>query len=128
MTRNTSPTPEGRVEERAIAEWVEGYERAWDSNARDDIERLFTEDARYFTAPHREPWAGKKAIVEGWLAVADDPGGWELRYEILATAGDLAFVRGWTSYADGDRFSNLWVIRLDPDGRCSEFTEWWMEE
>ena len=24
-------------------------------------------------------------------------------------------------------YSNLWVIRLDGDGRCSEFTEWWMQ-
>jgi hypothetical protein len=24
-------------------------------------------------------------------------------------------------------YSNLWVIRLDADGRCAEFTEWWMQ-
>jgi len=29
-------------------------------------------------------------------------------------------------YDDGDRFSNLWVARFGADGRCSEFTEWWM--
>jgi hypothetical protein len=23
-------------------------------------------------------------------------------------------------------YSNLWVIRLDADGRCAEFAEWWM--
>ena len=23
--------------------------------------------------------------------------------------------------------SNLWVIRLDPEGRCAEFAEWWMQ-
>lgn len=25
-------------------------------------------------------------------------------------------------------YSNLWVIVLEPDGRSSEFTEWWMEQ
>lgn len=29
-------------------------------------------------------------------------------------------VRRWRVY------SNLWVIRLDAEGRCAEFTEWWM--
>ena len=37
------------------------------------------------------------------------------------------FVRGWTHYDDPPGFSNLWVIRFDADGRCIEFTEWWME-
>jgi hypothetical protein len=23
-------------------------------------------------------------------------------------------------------YSNLWIIRLDAEGRCTEFTEWWM--
>jgi hypothetical protein len=23
-------------------------------------------------------------------------------------------------------YSNLWVIRFDADGRCREFTEWYM--
>jgi hypothetical protein len=46
----------------------------------------------------------------------------------VALADDLAFVRGWTDYPKDEpsAYSNLWVIRLDPDGRCSEFTEWWM--
>jgi hypothetical protein len=37
-------------------------------------------------------------------------------------------VRGSTRYlATGRTYSNLWVIVLDADGRCREFTEWWME-
>jgi ketosteroid isomerase-like protein len=46
---------------------------------------------------------------------------------VLAIADDIAFVQGQTDYAsDGKTYSNLWVIRMR-DGRCSEFTEWWME-
>jgi len=40
---------------------------------------------------------------------------------------ELAIVQGVTVYAD-ETFSNLWVIRLGPDGRCHEFTEWWMTQ
>jgi hypothetical protein len=36
-------------------------------------------------------------------------------------------VRGWTKYFEPEReYSNIWVIRFDDEGRCTEFTEWWM--
>lgn len=117
------------MEKKDVEAWVDGYVRAWTTNDPDDIGDLFTDDARYWTAPHREPWSGRDGIVAGWLDRKDEPGEWEFRYEVLATAGDLGFVQGWTTYTDeGKRYSNLWVIRLAPDGRASEFTEWWMEE
>ena len=38
-----------------------------------------------------------------------------------------AVATGETVYADGRRFSNLFVLRFDGDGRCSEFVEWYIE-
>jgi ketosteroid isomerase-like protein len=115
------------VDAPTLERWVEGYLAAWSSNDPQDIGRLFTDDARYNTAPHREPWKGRQGIVEGWIDRKDEPGEWDFRYEVLAIADDLGFVRGWTTYhTDEDDYSNLWVIRLDDAGRCSEFTEWWM--
>ena len=35
---------------------------------------------------------------------------------------------GETRYADGKAYSNLFVMRFDGDGRCSEFVEWFMEQ
>ncbi|HZA60411.1 MAG TPA: nuclear transport factor 2 family protein [Actinomycetota bacterium] len=111
-----------------LQRWMAGYVRAWGSNDRDDIAALFTEDARYWTAPHREPWTPREAIVEGWLGRREEPDEWTFRWEPVAETGDLAFVRGWTDYPkEGKRYSNLWVIRFAPDGRAAEFTEWWME-
>jgi hypothetical protein len=38
-------------------------------------------------------------------------------------------VQGWTQYLDPPRaYNNLWVIKLDTEGRCTEFTEWWMQQ
>lgn len=110
-----------------LTAWVDGYVRAWASNDPDDIGRLFTDDALYSTAPFREPWRGRAAIVAGWLDRKDDPGDYAFRYEVLAIAGNLGFVRGWASYTNPPtEYSNLWVVRLAADGRCTEFTEWWM--
>jgi hypothetical protein len=41
-------------------------------------------------------------------------------------------VQGLTTYASADDqpeavFSNIWVIRLDPDGRANSFAEWWVQ-
>ncbi len=109
--------------------WIAGYRRAWESNDSDDIARLFTEDARYYTAPFRDPWQGRDDIVARWIEIKDEPSEWTFRSELLGISDDLGFVRGWTTYTDQKHpLSNLWVIRLAPDGRCSEFTEWWMEE
>jgi uncharacterized protein (TIGR02246 family) len=112
-----------------VDRWLQGYLRAWESNDPEDIGSLFTDDAKYYTAPHREPWAGRQAIVDGWIGRKDEPGDWTFQSDILAIADDLAFVQGVTGYpnADPSAYSNLWVIRLADDGRCSEFTEWWMD-
>ena len=113
---------------RDLETWVDGYVRTWETNEPADIARLFTQDAAYYTAPFREPWRGRDAIVAGWLERKDEPGQWSFRHEVQAVADGLGFVRGWTRYHDPPReYSNLWVIRLEPDGRCSDLTEWWME-
>ncbi len=115
------------METQDVQRWVEGYIRAWESNDPGDIGGLFADDARYFTTPYREPWRGRDAIVAGWIDNKDEPGDYIFRFEVLAVAGDLAFVQGWTHYKEPPKhYHNLWVIRFAPDGRCAEFTEWWM--
>lgn len=115
------------TEEDARA-WVERYVSAWTTNDPSDIEALFTEDARYFSEPHAEPWTGREQIVERWLAAKDEPGTWTYRPGRVTVAGDLAFAEGEIDYADPPRtYSNLWVIRLGDGGRALEFVEWWMK-
>jgi hypothetical protein len=109
-----------------VEAWLERYLVAWESNDPEDIRILFTEDARYFTAPHREPWVGHDDIVAGWLSRPDDPDTWSFASEVIALIGDLAVVRGRTTYATGPDYSNLWLIEFAVDGRCVVFTEWWM--
>jgi ketosteroid isomerase-like protein len=116
------------MDESAVRDWVDRYVQAWGSNDPDDIAALFTEDARYYTAPHREPWTGQDEIVRGWLGRRDEQGDWTFEYDVLAVTEDLGFVQGKTGYkSEGNNYSNLWVLRLDDAGRCAEFTEWWME-
>ena len=110
----------------SVTIWINAYVRAWNSNDPDDIRALFTENATYYTAPFRPPWQGREDIVEKWLERKDEPGETTFDWRPVAVTGDVAVIQGTTTYPD-QTYSNLWVIRLDDDGRASEFTEWWME-
>ena len=112
-----------------LEEWVEGYVRAWNSNDPDDIAALFTEDARYYTEPYAEPWRGREEIVHRWLERKDEPGETTFAWRPLVDTAELSIVIGEATYRDPRRvYSNLWIIRFDDEGRCREFTEWWMEQ
>jgi uncharacterized protein (TIGR02246 family) len=111
-----------------VRAWVEGYVRASSANDPAGIGDLFTEDAAYYTEPYSESWRGRDEIVRRWLERKDEPGETEFRWHPLVVTAEVTVVQGTVAYHHPPRvYSNLWVIRLDPDGRCDEFTEWWMQ-
>jgi ketosteroid isomerase-like protein len=120
------------TDETTVTAWMTGYLKAWDSNEPDDIRALFTDDARYLTAPFAPPRVGIDAIIDGWIEDRDEPGDHTFEWSIVGIDGDVAFVEGDTQYlggSDGERaYANLWVIRLGGDGRASAFTEWYMRK
>jgi hypothetical protein len=105
--------------------WLDAYVAAWRSY--DGIGELFAEDATYRYHPYDEPVRGREAIAADWREEPDEPGTWEAVYEVLMVDGDRAVATGETRYDDGQTFSNLFVLEFDGDGRCREFTEWFME-
>lgn len=107
--------------------WIEAYLDAWRSNDPDEIRALFTEDARYYTAPYRPPWVGQQAILDGWLERQDPPDTWSFDYRIIAEVDGTGVVEGVTHYLpDGEIYSNLWLVDLDDHGRCPRFIEYFM--
>ncbi|MFC8681942.1 nuclear transport factor 2 family protein [Microbacterium ureisolvens] len=114
----------------AAEDWIVRYIHAWGTNDPDDIRSLFTQDAEYRDGPSTPPWVGHDAIVAGWLDQKDDPGTWTFEHELTAVDGNVAIVRGWTSYptatAKSRHYDNLMVIRLTAAGRASSFTDWFV--
>jgi ketosteroid isomerase-like protein len=110
-----------------VQAWCDAYVEAWRSYDATAIGELFATDASYAYHPYDDPLRGREAIVESWLGDRDEPGSWEARYAPSMVDADRAIVTGETSYANGRRFSNLWVLVFDDDGRCREFVEWFME-
>ena len=117
-----------------VQNWLDRYVDAWRANQADPILSLFTDDATYRYRPYHGPEltvVGSKAIADSWLEEPDDPDSWEAHYEPYAVDGDRAVAVGESRYpARGDRservYSNAYLLRFAPDGRCAEFTEFYM--
>ncbi len=115
------------MDHAAFQSWLDRYIAAWRSGDAADIEALFSADAEYFYGPYREPVRGRDAIVSDWTTDPDAPGSWEAEYRPLAVDGDVAVATGESRYTNGRTYSNVFVCRFAPDGRCAEFREWFME-
>ena len=111
-----------------VQAWLDAYVKAWRSYDGDAIGALFAADATYAYHPYDEPVRGRDAIVASWLEERDEPGSWEAAYRPLLLEGDRAVATGETRYADGRVFSNLYVMRFDDEGRCTDFVEWYIEQ
>ncbi|WP_426593587.1 nuclear transport factor 2 family protein [Cellulomonas sp. McL0617] len=105
----------------AVTGWVEHYERAWRGQDVGDLNRLFTEHARYMRSPYAEPLDGLDAIKGFWA----DPALFEMTATVLAADGPVGVVRVDVSYPEEHHeYRNLWVITFAPDGRAEVFEEW----
>ncbi len=115
-----------------VSVWLERYVAAWKSGDRREIEALFGDDARYRYHPYDDPVVGRAAIADSWLEDPDPPGSFDARYECFAADGEAAVAIGTSTYfgADGEAlrvFDNVFALRFDGEGRCSDFTEWYVK-
>ena len=124
-----------------VDRWLAAYVEAWNTYEPEQIAALFSEDIAYRYHPYDEPIEGREEVVKAWRAegdhpeagTRDDPGTYEAEYRCVAADGDVAVATGWSSYkesADGPvarTYDNCFVMRFDDEGRCREFTEWFMK-
>jgi len=114
------------TDRQAVSGWLERYEAAWRAPGA-DLAGLFTPEATYRQGPYQDPVTGLAAIGRMWEAERDGPDEvFALRTEIVAVDGEKAVVRAEVSYGVPVRqeYRDLWVLQLQPDGRCSVFEEW----
>jgi hypothetical protein len=119
-----------------IEEWLTRYRLAWSTDDRSLLAGLFTDDVRYYTAPHREPLRGLDEVAMYWAGEREWEVPWHFDCEVIAEGdGGLWVVRAVTRYPEGTRdadgpevFRNLWLVTLADDGRAGEFVEFFMLE
>jgi ketosteroid isomerase-like protein len=122
------------MEHADVQRWLDAYVDAWHTYDEAAIGDLFTEDASYRWHPwddEEETAHGRAAIVAAWLADRDEPGTWTAEYHPWVIEGDRAVAAGVSRYLrpDGslDRaYHNVFLCRFGADGRCADFTEYFM--
>lgn len=128
------------MDQRSAQEWLDRYVDAWLSYDREEISGLFSEDVAYRYHPYDEPIVGRDSVVASWLgedasgtaSTRDAPGTYEARYSPVAVDGDVVVATGTSSYRehpDGPvvrTYDNCFVMRFDGEGRCREFTEYYL--
>ena len=124
-----------------VDRWLKDYVAAWKSYDRGQIEALFAENISYRYHPGDDAIEGRGAVVESWLgegdhpdaSTRDEPDTFDAAYRALAVDGDVAVATGTSSYSDSPGgpvvrvYDNCFVMQFDSEGRCSEFTEWFVQ-
>jgi ketosteroid isomerase-like protein len=111
----------------AVRRWVERYERAWRTAGTAEIPSLFTAGATYLHSPYEKPVVGIDAIARMWEQDREGPNEvFTLTTEVVAVDDRTAVVRAEVRYGQPVRqeYRDVWIFRLEPDGRCSWFEEW----
>jgi len=130
------------VERAGAQAWLDRYVAAWLSYDAQDIAALFSDDIAYRYHPYDDAIVGREAVVASWLgegvdsngaSTRDAPGTYAAHYEPVAVDGDVVVATGISSYRErpGGQvvrvYHNCFVMRFDAEGRCREFTEYYMQ-
>jgi ketosteroid isomerase-like protein len=129
------------LEKTDVDRWLDAYIKAWKSYDRQQVAALFSHDIAYRYHPYDEPVRGRDEVVRSWLgegehdgaSTRDPEGTYHATYRTVAVDGDVAVATGATVYRAEPGgpvekvYDNCFVMRFEPDGRCREFTEWYMQ-
>ncbi len=120
--------------------WLDRYVAAWRSYDPVEIGALFSDDVAYRYHPYGEAVVGRDAVVASWRGEAttgdastrDAPGTYDAAYEPVAVDGDVVVATGSSWYRETPegpvvrRYRNCFVMRFDAEGRCRDFTEYYL--
>jgi ketosteroid isomerase-like protein len=131
------------MDRSTVQAWLDRYVEAWKTYDPEQIGALFAMDATYRYHPYDaddQVVRGRDSIVRDWIepdgnaSTRDEPGTYDGHYEPYAVDGDRAVAVGWSRYwSDASRatlertYDNVYLLRFDADGRCTEFTELFMK-
>ena len=118
-----------------VQAWLDRYVDGL-ADRRPGGDRRALRRGRHLPLPRVRPGADPRAGRDrGRLARVEDldaPGSWTAHYEPFAVEGDRAVAVGESHYFKPDGsprtvYYNLWTLRFDGDGRCTEFVEYFNE-
>jgi hypothetical protein len=122
-----------------VQAWLDRYSAAWLSYDENEIRSLFGPDVRYRYHPYdsdADAVVGVDAVVADWVDPQnrDKEGTYDSHYEPYVVEGERAVAVGWSRYYEdatkaklSREFRNAYLLEFDAEGRCTDFTEFFME-
>ena len=110
-----------------FARWLARYEEAWRAEGTDALVELFAPDSTYSPGPYEATQRGLDAINHLWESERVGPDEvFTMDSEIVAVDGDTGVARIKVVYRDPpvQEYRDVWIVRVDADGRCVSFEEW----
>jgi hypothetical protein len=128
------------MDRKSAQDWLDRYIEAWLSYDPDEVAGLFSKGIVYRYHPYDEPIIGRESVVASWLgdddsedaSSRDAPGTYEAEYLPVAVDGDTVVATGTSRYREAPDgpivriYDNCFVMRFDGEGRCREFTEYYV--
>jgi ketosteroid isomerase-like protein len=118
------------IDREQAADFVEGYGRAWEAWDIPGFLDLFTDDVVYVAHATQETVVGTAALAPYLEKEAGEQGEVSVRMGAPVIDGDRVAAEFWviaTSGAGTATIAGCFVARLEPDGRCSNFREYWFD-
>jgi uncharacterized protein (TIGR02246 family) len=111
-----------------FTDWLDAYERAWETRDPEAAANLFTANATYQETPFEDPVRGREGIRDYWSDVTRYQEGIEFSYEVLAiteTGGIAHWRAGFTRLTSNSavELDGIFLVKLDADGECTEYRE-----
>jgi hypothetical protein len=115
------------VDHASLTDWIARYEALWRTAGTDRVGELFTAGATYSPGPFEPTRCGLAEIAELWDGERDSPDEtFRMTSEVVAVERDtgVARIEVWYDDPPPRHYRDLWIVRLDPSGRCTHFEEW----
>ena len=117
------------MNERAVGDWLEGYQRAWEEADADGVARLFTKGVSYRAHIFRPPYRGREAIRDYWRTATSTQKDVTVRLGAPLIDSTRVAVEWWTRMHDADdgdvTLPGILLLRFSEGGLCSELREYW---
>ena len=121
------------MDEGTFKTWLDAYGRAWETRDPDAAAGLFTRDATYQEIPFDEPARGYAEILEYWSEGARSQEDVRFSHEVVAVTeneGIASWRANFRRVPSGaqDKLDCIFLVKVNTDGLCTEFREWWHKQ
>ena len=111
--------------------WIESYRQAWESGDSHAAAALFSDDARYWSSPFRDPHVGRAGVLEYWSGATGTQSDTRVVMGTPLVDGSHVAVEWWASFReDGDPITlpGVLLLAFGRDGLCTLLRENWCYE